>query len=234
MDASGGPRRTRPPRRRSSPARRRCCGRATSTASVSALKRRPPQTSQSTFTSGRKLISIVCTPWPSQASQRPPARVEREPRRAVAAHPRLGRAGEELADRRPRSRRRSPGRSAASCRSASGPPRARARSASTAVDARAADPLRRACAGVCFAVRDAQVRVQHVARQRGLARPRHAGHDREAAERNAHVHLAQVVQARLARCQRRRRRAVTGRRARERVPQRLREEAAGQRLRAPR
>ncbi len=43
------------------------------TASVSASKRRPPHTSQSTFTSGRKLISIVCTPWPSQASQRPPA-----------------------------------------------------------------------------------------------------------------------------------------------------------------
>ena len=42
-------------------------------ASVSSLKRAPPQTSHSTFTSGRKLISIVRTPWPSQASQRPPA-----------------------------------------------------------------------------------------------------------------------------------------------------------------
>ncbi len=44
-----------------------------SIASVSVLKRRPPQVSQSTFTSGRKLISIVRTPCPSQASQRPPA-----------------------------------------------------------------------------------------------------------------------------------------------------------------
>jgi hypothetical protein len=43
------------------------------TISVSALKRVPRQTSQGTFTSGRKLISIFCTPWPSQASQRPPA-----------------------------------------------------------------------------------------------------------------------------------------------------------------
>ena len=53
-----------------------------STASVSELKRRPPQTSHSTFTSGRKLISIVFTPWPSQASQRPPA-VLKEKRLAV-------------------------------------------------------------------------------------------------------------------------------------------------------
>ncbi len=43
------------------------------TESVSELKRRPPHTSHATLTSGRKLISIVLTPWPSQASQRPPA-----------------------------------------------------------------------------------------------------------------------------------------------------------------
>ncbi len=43
------------------------------TLSVSELKRRPPHTSHSTLTSGRKLISMVLTPWPSQASQRPPA-----------------------------------------------------------------------------------------------------------------------------------------------------------------
>ena len=41
------------------------------TASVSALKRAPWQTSQGTLTSGRKLISIVRTPCPSQAWQRP-------------------------------------------------------------------------------------------------------------------------------------------------------------------
>jgi hypothetical protein len=52
------------------------------TASVSALKRAPLQTSQETFTSGRKLISMVFTPWPSQPSQRPPA-VLNEKRLAV-------------------------------------------------------------------------------------------------------------------------------------------------------
>ena len=43
------------------------------TASVSGVKRAPPQASQGTVTSGRKLISIFFTPWPSHASQRPPA-----------------------------------------------------------------------------------------------------------------------------------------------------------------
>ena len=51
-------------------------------AKVSGLKRRPPQTSHSTWTSGRKLISMRCIPWPSQASQRPPA-VLKEKRLAV-------------------------------------------------------------------------------------------------------------------------------------------------------
>jgi hypothetical protein len=37
------------------------------------VEARPRQVSQGTFTSGRKLISIFCTPWPSQAGQRPPA-----------------------------------------------------------------------------------------------------------------------------------------------------------------
>ena len=41
------------------------------TARVSGLKRAPWQTSQGTFTSGRKLISMVRMPWPSQAGQRP-------------------------------------------------------------------------------------------------------------------------------------------------------------------
>jgi hypothetical protein len=40
--------------------------------SVSLLKRCPRHTSQGTFTSGRKFISMVCMPCPSQASQRPP------------------------------------------------------------------------------------------------------------------------------------------------------------------
>ena len=53
-----------------------------STASVSALKRAPRHSSHSTLTSGRKLISMVLTPWPSQASQRPPA-VLNEKRLAV-------------------------------------------------------------------------------------------------------------------------------------------------------
>ena len=52
------------------------------TASVSELKRAPAHTSHSTFTSGRKLISMVFTPWPSQAAQRPPA-VLKEKRLAV-------------------------------------------------------------------------------------------------------------------------------------------------------
>jgi hypothetical protein len=37
------------------------------------LKRAPPQASQLTLTSGRKDISIFLMPWPSHASQRPPA-----------------------------------------------------------------------------------------------------------------------------------------------------------------
>src|SRR5204863_221517 len=41
-------------------------------ASVSLLKRAPLQASQTTFTSGRKLISIVFNPWPSHSGQRPP------------------------------------------------------------------------------------------------------------------------------------------------------------------
>ena len=41
------------------------------TARVSGLKRAPWQVSQGTFTSGRKLISMVRTPWPSHEGQRP-------------------------------------------------------------------------------------------------------------------------------------------------------------------
>ncbi len=40
--------------------------------SVASLKRLPWQTSQGTYTSGRKCISTRFTPSPSQASQRPP------------------------------------------------------------------------------------------------------------------------------------------------------------------
>ncbi len=49
---------------------------------VSGLNRLPPQTSHSTCTSGKKLISMRCIPCPSQASQRPPA-VLNEKRLAV-------------------------------------------------------------------------------------------------------------------------------------------------------
>jgi hypothetical protein len=35
------------------------------------LKRRPWHESHSTFTSGRKFISMVCMPWPSQAGSAP-------------------------------------------------------------------------------------------------------------------------------------------------------------------
>ena len=55
------------------------------TASVSGLKRWPWQTSHGTFTSGRKLISMVRTPWPSQAGQRPSPVLKREARRRIAA-----------------------------------------------------------------------------------------------------------------------------------------------------
>ena len=66
------------------------------TASVSELKRAPRQASQETFTSGRKLISIFFTPWPSQASHLPPA-VLKEKREAL--HPRM-RASAVSANRR--------------------------------------------------------------------------------------------------------------------------------------
>ena len=86
------------PRRRSSPARRRCCGHDAATASVSGSKRRPPQTSQSTLTSGRKLISMVLHALAFAGVAAPAGGIEREAARAVAAHARLGRVGEELAD----------------------------------------------------------------------------------------------------------------------------------------
>ena len=41
------------------------------TAKVSGLKRAPWQVSHGTLTSGRKLISMVRKPWPSQVWQRP-------------------------------------------------------------------------------------------------------------------------------------------------------------------
>ena len=50
------------------------------TASVSGLKRAPWQASQGTFTSGRKLIAMVRTPWPSHSGQRPsPVLKEKRP-----------------------------------------------------------------------------------------------------------------------------------------------------------
>jgi len=53
------------------------------TASVSRLKRWPPQASHITFTSGRKLISILRMPWPSHSAQRPPAVLKLSPQRTA-------------------------------------------------------------------------------------------------------------------------------------------------------
>ena len=55
------------------------------TASVSGLKRAPWQDSQGTFTSGRKLISMVRTPCAFAGRAAAFAGVEGEARRAVAA-----------------------------------------------------------------------------------------------------------------------------------------------------
>ena len=50
------------------------------TASVSGLKRAPWQASHGTFTSGRKLMAMVRTPWPSHRGQRPsPVLKEKRP-----------------------------------------------------------------------------------------------------------------------------------------------------------
>src|ERR1700704_91031 len=70
------------------------------TASVSALKRAPPQASQLTLTSGRKDMAIFFIPWPSHSSQRPPL-VLNEKRLPPAAHARLGGIGEQAPDRVP-------------------------------------------------------------------------------------------------------------------------------------
>ena len=122
----------------------------------------------------------------------PARRVEREAARVVAAHARLGRVGEQPADRRPRSRRRSRGTSAASCRSASGRPRARGRSPSQPSKLVAARELRRLAAARAADER-AQVVVQHVADSVLLPLPRHAGHHDEPPSGTRDVELAQVV-----------------------------------------
>ena len=56
------------------------------TASVSGLNRAPWQASQETVTSGRKLISIFFTPWPSHSAQRPPATLKEK---RLAVYPRI-------------------------------------------------------------------------------------------------------------------------------------------------
>ncbi len=71
------------------------------TDSVSASKRWPLHTSQSTFTSGRKFISTVRMPWPSQAGQRPPAVLKEKRPARLAADAGFGGAGEHAADRIP-------------------------------------------------------------------------------------------------------------------------------------
>ena len=120
-------------------------------------------------TSGRKLISIVFTPWPSHAVAAPAGGVEREAARGVAAHARFAACRRRAGGSRPRSRRRSPGTSAASCRSASGRPRARARRSPSRRD-RAAAGERARLAPPRLADELAQVRVQHVARERRSCR----------------------------------------------------------------
>ena len=163
------------------------------------------------------------------ASQRPPAVLNEKRDARVAAHARLGRLGEHVAGSRPRSRRRSPDTSAASCRSASDrlPARGRPAPSRRSRDSRASCSFapRRA------AERGAQVVVQHVARQRRLARARNAGHDHEPAERHAERLLAQVVQRCSLRSSSAGDRAVDCAPLRERMAQRLREQSAGDRFR---
>ncbi|MDT4835189.1 hypothetical protein FQZ97_688450 [compost metagenome] len=60
------------------------------TLSVSLLKRAPLQASHGTFTSGRKFISMVRMPWPSQIGQRP-SPVLNEKRAAVQPRMRASR-----------------------------------------------------------------------------------------------------------------------------------------------
>ena len=121
---------------------------------------------------------------------------------------------------RPRSRRTWPGTNAASCRSASGRPRARGRA--TPQPSMPSQPTQ---GGGLPAARlrqaRAQVRVQHVARERRLARTRHTGDDREPAERHARVDLAQVVQRGALDLERTAPARPTGRRRAERMAQRV-------------
>ena len=111
--------------------RRRCSFRAMAHRQrLGALKRMAAdRPRRSTLTSGKEgLISIFFTPWPSQAVAAPAGLVLNEKRlahRSRACAPRPCRRT-CLRMLNPRSRRRSPGRSAASCRSASGPLPARA------------------------------------------------------------------------------------------------------------
>ena len=161
-----------------------------------------------------------------------PARgVEREAARGVAAHARFAGVGEQLADRRPRSRRRSPGTSAASCRSASGRLRARGRPAPSPRCRRS-----RRSAGVSCgrARRHAAARDSSCSTSRAsvdLARARHAGDDRQPAERDAHVDVLRGC-AGSRRRSRARGVAPVDRAARlQRMLQRLREKAAGDRMR---
>ena len=75
-----------------------------------------------------------------------------------------------------------------------------------------------------------EIAQQHVARQRGFAGSRHAGDHRQAAERNARIDLAKIVQRRAGDLDRWACRASTGRRRDARMPQRRGQTAAGRRI----
>ena len=170
MDRRDARRRTRPPRRRSSPARRRSTCPCQRTASVSGLKRAPSQTSQATLTSGRKLISIVLHALAFAGLAAAARGVERKAARACSRACALRSCRRTSCGSRPRSRRRWRGRSAASCRSASGRLRARARRCSQPLSSLQPTSAHVPCAGCWRADAAREVRVQHVARERGSCR----------------------------------------------------------------
>ena len=151
-----------------------------------------------------------------------PARgVEREAARGVAADARLLRVGEELADGVEEADvgRRAGARRLADRRLVDFE---HARDRLPALDRlAAARPAAAFLRSRSAATRRCEVLVQHVARERRLARARDAGHDRQAPEREAHVDVLEVVQRRALDLDRRALRA-TGAARLQRMLQRLR------------
>src|SRR5262245_5703057 len=123
--------------------------------------------------------------------------VEREPARGVAADPRLGRLGEEAADRIPEAdvRRRARARRLADRRLVD---LEDAADELRPVDRLAAAELAVSLARAPLAEQRDEICVQHVAGERRLAGPRNAGDHREAAERNARGDALPAVPARAA------------------------------------